>query len=68
LLKELLTDREPPEASLEEIGKTPGAEGRRKLLNRIAGDVIMSGTLGMLSDYGANLREFSTRGRWKNRQ
>jgi hypothetical protein len=69
LIRGLFTDREPPDASLGEISNAltqNEMEGVRQLFNRAASDVISAGTLGMLSDYAGNLREFATRGRFRN--
>lgn len=69
LIRGLFTDRDPPDASLEEIKNAltqNQKEGIRQLFNRAASDIITAGTLGMLSDYAGNLREYATRNRFKN--
>lgn len=66
-LKELLTGRKRPDSSFEEVGKADTDTDKMLLLaNRLTSDIIMAGTMGMLTDYAANFKEFSTRGRFKN--
>lgn len=68
-IRDLLTDRERPDASM---GETSNAldqntkEGISQIGSRLFSDVINSGGLGVFGDYAGNLREFATRGRAKN--
>ena len=69
LIRDLFTDRDRPDASIEEINKAltqNEQEGIQQIANRVFSDIIMAGTLGMFSDYAGNLREFATRNRFKN--
>lgn len=68
-IKELLTGKGRPDASLAETQNAldqDQKEGISQIGSRLFSDVIQAGTLGIFSDYAGNLREFATRGRFKN--
>ena len=66
LLREILTDRERREATVEEISNS---EKKQLMLagDRLLKDVIMTGGIGVVGDYSMMLHETFTRGpRWRD--
>jgi hypothetical protein len=65
-LRELLTDKERREASLEEISNADATK-LALVTDRLTKDLVLTGGLGLIGDYGMMLHENITRGpRWRD--